>query len=172
MSALLPFPGCWWVTDNLLAGPAFFSGDLTKDVRNLAALESAGISTIVSLVGLDHYYGDETESEIFAWAIVPRFIWLGFDLPNGTAPTKETMLTLLQWIDIGLKKNGKVYLHCHSGRGRTGTVVGCWLARHGIALGESVIDYIAELRQAFDLPLPCPETATQREMVIHWRFHE
>jgi hypothetical protein len=167
-----PFSGCWWVTDSLLAGPTFFSGDLTNDVRNLAVLESAGISTIISLVGLDDYYADETESEIFAWAIVPRFTWLGFTIPDGTAPDKETMQKLLQWVDVGLMKGGKVYLHCHSGRGRTGTVVGCWLARHGIALGEAVIDQIAELRQSFDLPLPCPETTAQREMVIHWRLHD
>jgi protein-tyrosine phosphatase len=170
MTARVPFSNCWWVTENLLAGPTFFSGDLTTDVRKLAALESVGISTIVSLVGLNDYYTDETESEIFAWAVVPRFVWMGFDIPDDTAPNKETMKILLQWIDAGLGKNRKVYLHCHSGRGRTGTVVGCWLARHGIALGEAAIDYMAELRESFNLPLPCPETPEQQEMVVHWKF--
>jgi hypothetical protein len=168
----VPFANCWWVTDSLLAGPTFFSGDLTTDVRNLAALESVGISTIVSLVGLNDYYTDETESEIFAWAVVPRFIWMGLAIPDGTAPNKVTMEILLQWIDVGLMKDGKVYLHCHTGRGRTGTVVGCWLARHGIALGEAAIDYIAELREKFNLPLPCPETMEQCEMVMRWRLRD
>ena len=160
------------MTDSLLAGPTFFRGDLTSDVRNLAALQSVGITTIISLVGLDDYYTDETESEIFAWAIVPRFVWLGFALPQGTVPDKATMGTLLAWLDVGLMKEGKVYVHCHSGRGRTGTVVGCWLARHGIAVGEVALDYIRELREEFNLPLPCPETVEQCEMVTHWRFRD
>ena len=171
MNTAFPFEGCWWVTGSLLAGPTFFSGDLTSDVRKLAVLEKAGISTIISLVGLGDYYSDENEAEVLAWAIVPRFVWLGFGIPNGTAPNKETMKIMLQWIDVGLRKNGKVFVHCHGGRGRSGTIVGCWLARHGIALGEAVIDYITERREPFGLTLPCPETPEQREMVIHWPLH-
>ncbi len=171
MSEPVPFPKCWWATDKLLAGPTFFSGDLASDLKNLAALEKAGISTIISLVGLDDYYSNEIESEALAWTVVPRFAWLGFSIPDGTAPNKETMKTLLQWIDVGLRKNGKVFVHCHGGRGRSGVVVGCWLARHGVALGEAALDYIAERRELFGLSLPCPETPGQREMVIHWPLH-
>lgn len=172
MSAPLPLMKSWWVTDNFLAGPVFFSGDLTADVRNLAKLEAAGISTIISLVGLDQYYSDEIESEIFAWAIVPRFVWYSMEVEDGSAPGSDTMQMILQWIDVALMKDRKVYLHCHSGRGRTGTVVGCWLARHSIALGDAVIDHMAELRAAAGLSGSCPETPAQIELVTHWRRNQ
>lgn len=169
MSAPVPFPNCWWVTDQLLAGPVFFSGDLTSDVRNLTKLEGAGISTIISLVGLEPYYSDETEAEIFGWAIAPRFIWLGFNIPVGTAPDVETMGIILQWIDAGLLKDKKVYLHSGAGCGRTGAVVGCWLARHEIAVGSAIVDYLADIRAAAGLTSPCPETNSQIDIAIHWR---
>jgi len=65
-------------------------------------------------------------------------------------------------------------VHCWGGVGRTGTVVGCWLARHGIANGEEVLDHIARLRQG-DLARrdrPSPETDTQRALVRSWRKGE
>ncbi len=43
--------------------------------------------------------------------------------------------------------NGAVYVHCWGGVGRTGTVVGCWLLRHGYAVPSDVIDTIQSLRQ-------------------------
>jgi protein-tyrosine phosphatase len=79
------------------------------------------------------------------------------------------MQVILGWIDGGLRPAAKVFVHCLSGRGRTGTVIGCWLARHGIAQGESVIDRLIELRQAAGLIGPCPETAAQRELATRWR---
>jgi len=36
-----------------------------------------------------------------------------------------------------------VYVHCWAGRGRTGTVVGCYLKRHGIAEDTNVIQELA-----------------------------
>ena len=170
MSAPVPFPNCWWVTDSLLAGPAFFTGDLTTDVRSLAKLEAAGISTIVSLASYADYYPDETEADIFAWAVVPRFIWFGFDIPIGTAPDKDTMLVILQWIDGGLLKDKKVYLHSGDGCGRAASVVGCWLARHGIAVGTAALDHMAEQRVEAGLSELCAQSAPQIEAVTHWRM--
>ena len=65
--------------------------------------------------------------------VVPRFVYHAFDIPDGTAPDPITMDVILSWIDCGV--GNRVYVHCGSGRGRTGTAVGCWLARHGVAHG-------------------------------------
>jgi len=57
------------------------------------------------------------------------------------------MIRILDQIDRGMEQNPAVYLHCWGGRGRTGTVVGCYLARHGMAVGEAALDLLGELRQ-------------------------
>jgi hypothetical protein len=52
-------------------------------------------------------------------------------LRDFTAPPREEMRMILDLIDSELTDGGAVYLHCYGGIGRTGTVVGCWLVRHG-----------------------------------------
>ena len=39
---------------------------------------------------------------------------------------------ILDAIDKALEDGKNVYVHCWGGIGRTGTVVGCWLVRHGM----------------------------------------
>jgi hypothetical protein len=168
----LPFPKCWWVTDRLLAGPVFFAGSREEVLCKIGALKAIGVQMIVSLVGIGQFYADEDEAEETAWEIAPSFIWLGFDFPDGTAPDPQTMQIMLDWIDAGLRGDGKVFAHCTGGCGRTGTLIGCWLARHAIAEGEAVLDYLDELRIAADLPTGCPETPAQRQLVTSWRKNQ
>jgi protein-tyrosine phosphatase len=55
-----------------------------------------------------------------------------------------------------------IYFHCWGGKGRTGTVVGCYLARHGFAAGNDMIEMIKELRKdTEDFSDPSPETSEQ-----------
>lgn len=58
-----------------------------------------------------------------------------------------------------------VYLHCWGGKGRTCTVVGCFLIDEGLDY-ESAIARVAELRagtrKAID---PCPESAAQHQLL-------
>jgi protein-tyrosine phosphatase len=61
-------------------------------------------------------------------------------------------------------------VHCWGGKGRTGTVVGCWLMRHGKATSGDVLRTIQQLRK--DDPTwfePSPETERQRWMVKTWK---
>ena len=62
-----------------------------------------------------------------------------------------------------------VYLHCHGGIGRTGTVVGCYLVRHGTPPDEA-IEAIGRLRADTDTAdRPSPESEEQCELVETWR---
>jgi protein-tyrosine phosphatase len=83
-----------------------------------------------------------------------------------TAPTEEAMTRILDTIDAALARGEVVFVHCHGGRGRTGTVVGCHLVRHGLD-PEAALARIAELRG--DDPWPSPETADQVRLVRGWR---
>ena len=61
-------------------------------------------------------------------------------------PTIPHMTRILDEVDGALADGGSVYVHCWGGIGRTGTVVGCWLVRHGLDDGDAVAR-IAELRR-------------------------
>ena len=68
-----------------------------------------------------------------------------------------------------IKYDKPVFVHCWGGKGMTGTVVGCYLARHGFAAGNDVIEKIKELRKnTEDCSDPSPETKEQIDMVINW----
>ena len=88
-----------------------------------------------------------------------------------TAPTPEVMTHILNTIDAALEDGHVVYVHCWGGKGRTGTVVGCYLVRHGMT-GEEALETIKRLRA--DMPLerdrnrPSPETPEQRALVLNW----
>jgi protein-tyrosine phosphatase len=61
------------------------------------------------------------------------------------------------------------YVHCWGGKGRSGTVVVCYLVRNGFAAGNDVIEKIKELRKnTEDCSDPPPETKKQIKMVINW----
>jgi protein-tyrosine phosphatase len=75
---------------------------------------------------------------------------------------------ILDLVDEGLEEGG-VYVHCYRGLGRTGTVVGCWLVRHGLDDGDALAR-LTELRR--DLPdayAASPQTRGQRHVVTRWK---
>ena len=75
---------------------------------------------------------------------------------------------ILDEIDEARGAGSTVYVHCWGGRGRTGTVVGCWLMRHGLDDGDPLAR-IARLRRDVEgAGAPSPETAAQRAMVTGW----
>ena len=79
------------------------------------------------------------------------------------------MIQTLDRIDESIEHGRPVYIHCWGGRGRTGTVVGCYLARHGYASGQKVIEFIKDLRRnTEDHNQPSPETSGQIDMVLSW----
>jgi hypothetical protein len=91
------------------------------------------------------------------------------DIVDFEVPSHRFMTSILDEIDRALADGHNVYLHCYAGLGRTGTVVGCYLARHGLA-GDDALRSIRALRQgtAFS-ESPSPQTDDQARMVLSWR---
>ena len=96
-------------------------------------------------------------------------------IPDHSLPGQpEHTAEILDEIDAALAEGRAVYLHCRAGIGRTNLVVGCWLARHGLA-GEAALQRLNELWQtsgrASDWP-SVPETEAQAGYVRAWREEE
>ena len=87
---------------------------------------------------------------------------------NWEIPPPLMMVRILDILDTALAEGHNVYVHCAGGIGRTGTVVGCYLVRHGMQ-GEAALEEVMRLRQAMpnggDLS---PRREPQRQMVRTW----
>ena len=96
-----------------------------------------------------------------------------FPVPDLGVPDVATMHRILNAIDAAIADRMPVYVHCWGGIGRTGTVVGCFLIRHGMADGKTVIERIHDLRYTdAERRRPSPETRTQVAFVESWGRHE
>jgi hypothetical protein len=166
-----PIPESYWVEpERFLAGeyPVYAYGERIR--QRLDAFLDFGISTFIDLTDPDEqppylplladqarYYECEVQYKRFA-------------IPDHTVPTPETMQTILDEIDASLAVGRKIYLHCWAGIGRTGTVVGCYLVRHGYT-GQGALQQLAEWWQ--EVPKSriwpfTPETEEQIEFVLNW----
>ena len=84
-------------------------------------------------------------------------------------PSRAEMARILDRIDTNIEQNRPVYAHCLGGIGRTGTVVGCYLARHGYAVDQQLIAHIQELRKnVVTHHLMSPETNQQIDLILSW----
>ncbi len=161
----LPFEGTYRVEDNFLAGPCFLTPSETQSQERIAALTERGVNCIVSLLGRDELFRTRHLLEDFSDA--SHWQQHFFPIPNGETPRIGQMRLILDTIDRELSRGLTVYLSCIAGRGRTGTVVGCWLRRHGKS--EDPLATLAELRWKCGLFLSSPETDQQTAFVKAWK---
>lgn len=63
-----------------------------------------------------------------------------------TPPELENIVRGVEFIDRHTEAGGKVYVHCKAGRGRSATVVLCWLIHRRHLTPEQAAAYLAEQR--------------------------
>lgn len=172
-----PFDRSYWVVpNNFLAGAYPGSKDGQEAQEKVSGLVNCGIRRIINLME-EHEtnYGNErfVPYEALINAVSERF---GVTVKVSRHPIRDLhvpspkeMIQILDTIDQSLDEGLPVYVHCWGGVGRTGTVVGCYLIRHGMATPTDVLDRIAFLRQdEFTANRRSPETEPQRQMVRSW----
>lgn len=166
-----PIPESYWVVPGkLLAGrhPArhYDMDDLAR--RQLGAILQAGVNAFYDLT-------HPAENTSYERLLHEQADWLGMEaeyirwaIHDFTAPPVALMEQILEGLDSTLAAGKGVYVHCWGGIGRTGTVVGCYLVRHGMP-GRAALQHIDELRR--DMPggwVRSPESDEQWRMVLNW----
>jgi protein-tyrosine phosphatase len=159
----LPILDSYVVSDRLLAGEYPGSQDAASAARRLRAFADHGVTTFVDLTHpADALAGYEHLLPVGARRIAHPIV----DLGTTTVPH---MTRILDDLDAALGAGDGVYVHCWGGIGRTGTVVGCWLVRHGLDDADP-LRAIARLRRGVpDAWAASPQTEAQREMVTAWK---
>jgi predicted protein tyrosine phosphatase len=171
ISRQTPFPNSYWVNGLLLAGehPALL--DPAQNVRRVAGLIAAGVTVFVDLTEPEETaelpsYPDliaAADAEYARRCVYHRLAIVDMDIPEPAA-----LGNLLDEIDAAHRRGQRVYVHCWGGIGRTGTLVGCYLVRHGLD-GAAAIAELARLRVGTpDARYRSPERPRQRQMILDW----
>ncbi len=158
----LPIRDCYPVSDRLLAGEYPGAADAEVAASRVHRFEHHGITHFVDLT----HPADLLEPYERHLARARRIHHSIVDMGTTTIPH---MMRILDDVDAALADGGAVYVHCWGGIGRTGTVVGCWLVRHGLDDGDAIARIAALRRRVVDARMPSPQTTAQREMVRTWK---
>lgn len=171
-----PIPESYWVLPGqFLAGEypgSAYSPELTR--KRLDVFLSAGFDTFFDLTspGENEPYQAILCEEAGHYNLPAQYT--RFPIGDFGLPTSAQMTATLNAIDSALAAGRKLYLHCYGGIGRTGTVVGCYLVRHGLN-GAQALDQLAawwkNVPKSNRYP-HSPETLQQEQFVRAWPNHE
>lgn len=166
-----PTDRSYWVVPGRFAAGAYPNPDPRND--KVGQLLDAGINLFVNLTQ-DYPGGTDSKMNRYDTRAAERLATVvRRDIADNNVTSTDRMIDILDVIDHHLRDGRKVYVHCWGGSGRTGTVVGCWLRRHGYTPSGEVIDLLRRLRSEGDLKgghKPTPQTEAQHRMVLEWPY--
>jgi len=162
-----PIANSYWVMPGrFLAGEYPGDKDEDKARARVERFVAAGVTLFVDLTGDEWPY-----LEPYAQHAGPARHWRSHVRDVSVPDEPAQMREILDTIDAALAEpQGVVYVHCWGGVGRTGVVVGCWLARHGHP-GQAALDRLRELWRACPKSgsRRSPETLEQEEYIRNWQ---
>ena len=173
----LPFRRSYWVIPGRFLAGAYPGSSLSIEAEaRVEALAESKITLSVSLMFPTERDHQGNEFWPYEAALVAAAAECGqmcrcvrIPIVDGGVPSQEEMVQILDAIDGELAVGGRVYLHCWGGRGRTGTVVACWLVRHSVSPAAAAVEYLQGLvAHAADWFHPTPENDLQRQFVLGW----
>jgi hypothetical protein len=165
LSSDRPFPNSYWVLPGqLLAGEHPAVTDRAESRDRVGRLRLAGLNSYIDLTepGEQPEYRHllEKRAEYVRSSIVDSSV------PGNVAQTLE----LMRLIHTALASKRGVYVHCRAGIGRTGLVVGCYLAEQE-GSGDAALDRLNLLwrqsARAQSWPR-VPQTSEQADYIRSW----
>lgn len=167
----VPFPDSYWVVPGLFLAGEYPGSRSESDARKrIQELLKTGLRAFFDLTR-------PGELEPYEAMLQEEADWLGLVVEYhqisiqefGVANTPEITHTL-DAIEAAMTRDMPVYLHCHAGIGRTGLLVGCYLARHGFT-GQVALEHLTQLRRSVPGSewTRSPESDEQVEVVLYWK---
>ncbi len=161
-----PDPNTYWVMEGQFLAGEYPGARAPAEAREkVAAFLKAGITTFIDLTE-PHELAPYEPLLANVGAEYHRFPIRDVSVPRGV----RHMLDILDAIDTALAAGRNVYVHCWGGIGRTGTVVACWLQRHGRSPDDALLE-LARFWQTVakrHLRPHTPETEEQVAWVRSW----
>lgn len=154
----------WVEAGRLLAGEYPGAMDERSARHRLRWLLGLGVDYCLDLTEAGEYWLPPYAEILYEEAarIGRSVIHTRMPIRDYTTPAPTAMTGILETLDEALQSGHVVYVHCYGGKGRTGTVIGCYLVRGGMA-GQAALQRLATLQA------DSPETAEQRQFVLHWK---
>jgi protein-tyrosine phosphatase len=169
----IPFPDSFWVDPGrLLAGEYPGAPEEEMARKKLRSLLQSGVDFCIDLTEKGALVPYESWWRSEAADYLKEAGYLRMPIRDFGVPSADDMVRILDAIDQALEHGKTVYVHCWGGIGRTGTVIGCYLVRHGLT-GEQALDRLAHLRvHVPDASRQSPETSEQAGLVLRWQAEE
>ncbi len=146
-------------------------GDARSHAARLTTLLDAGVTTFVDLTehgrenGVTPYGGRLRGVHRYGLSVA----YFNIPVPDARVPQSCAQVEqVLDVIDAALENGERVYLHCRSGIGRTGTMLALHLIRHGARPKQALRSLAAAWRRdpRSRVWRWCPQTERQRRYIM------
>ena len=160
-----PLPNSYWVIPGrLLAGEYPIGSDYSDARARLARFREAGINHFIDLT-------EKGELPAYRHLLPVYTRYQNSPIADSRVPESATQVQgLLSDIRAAVQAKHCIYVHCRQGIGRTGLVMGCYLA-DAAGDGKSALKELNQLWQQSERAKSwptIPQTAEQADYILRW----